>query len=47
LKKKRKFILTSTKTKDLKFSEDVKSISGTKKEIKVDEEKLYLGIRKI
>ena len=47
LNRNKKFILTTTKAKGLEFSEDVKSISGTKKEIKVDNERLYLGITRI
>ena len=47
LNRNKKFILTTTKAKDLKFLGDVREISGTKKEIKVDDERLYLGITRI
>jgi isoleucyl-tRNA synthetase len=47
LNRNKKFILTTTKAKNLKFLEDVREITGTKKETMVDDKKLYLGIEKL
>ncbi len=46
IKDNKKFILTNTFAKKLEFLKDSDLISGTKKEVKVDNEKLYIGISK-
>jgi isoleucyl-tRNA synthetase len=47
LKKNKKFILKEAKAEDLRMVKNSEKISGTKKEVRVEEEKIYLGITKI
>jgi isoleucyl-tRNA synthetase len=45
--KNKKFLLKEAKVKEVQFMKDFEELPETQKEIKVDEEKLYLGIKKI